>query len=75
MTDTTAYTFKLSRYNPRRRARMAPAAEVECYENGELVDRLWMDLQDVKANIAEYGKEPGLIAALAAYSLNEEVGG
>ena len=45
-------TWKLTRFNPRRAFRGAPAAECECRE-GEYVDRLWMTPRDIKRNLAD----------------------
>ena len=69
--NTDPTEFKLLRFNPRRAARFAPAAEVEITE-GEHCDVMWMSRSDIVKNIEEFGNHPGLLAALGAYSTREE---
>lgn len=59
--------FELVRFNPRRNARNAPAAEVRV--DGEL---LWMTIKDIKNNIRDFGDHPELQKALQAYKANVE---
>jgi hypothetical protein len=59
--------WQLVRFNPRRNARKAPAAEVRV--DGEL---LWMTVRDIKNNIRDFGDHPELQKALQAYRANVE---
>tara|TARA_R110002072_G_scaffold238769_2_gene396366 strand:+ start:288364 stop:288951 length:588 start_codon:yes stop_codon:yes gene_type:complete len=54
---------RLLRFNPRRAARGAEAAEVEIGS-----DVLWMSRRDISRNITEFGPLPGLLAAQSAYN-------
>ena len=71
-------TFTLLRFNPRRAARKAPAAEVKILweEDGAMdIDVLWMSLRDINQNIREHAnagdvKLAGLFSAIAAYHRN-----
>ena len=56
---------RLVRFDPRRAARGAPAAEVEV--NGE---RLWMDKKDLRKNREIWGDLQGLLDAERAYRGN-----
>lgn len=61
----------LKRYNPRRKARGAEAAEVEVtFDDGD-ADTLWMSELDLKANIKEHGKLQGFLDAQEAYKANQ----
>jgi len=65
-------SFRLVRYNPRRKARGARAAELEISdENGSMA--LWMNERDLKANVREYGPHEALLEAMVAYTGNEEI--
>ena len=66
--DPTTTTFRLVEFNPRRHARKAPAASVRVFEDGEPVDLLWMTPKDIRGNLANHPGDPGLAAALAAYT-------
>lgn len=62
--------FRLVRYNPRRAARGAEAAEVKVtFPDGES-EFLWMSIGDIKNNIHQWGNSAGLTAALEAYKTN-----
>ena len=63
-------TFELIRYNPRRKARGAEAAEVRCTWDGDETADLWMSEKDIKRNIKVYGPQKGLTDALKAYRQN-----
>lgn len=66
-------SFRLVRFNPRRmRKGCSGAAEVEVADADNSV-RLWMTLRDVERNIIEYGRHPGLVAALEAYRRKVEI--
>lgn len=65
-------TFKLERYNPRRRSRGAEAAELSIKYSDGSEDLIWMSQNDIAANIAEFGPCEGLNAALNAYRDNVE---
>lgn len=67
------FSFTLIRYNPRRKARGAEAAELEVLQNGTVIDRLWMSLKNIKDNLKSFPEDEGLLAALAAYKNNEEI--
>ena len=54
--------FRFTQFNPRRAARGADAAQVECHG-----DPLWMNQGDLKLNIRDFGEHPELMKALAAY--------
>jgi len=58
---------KLLRFNPRRAARNARAAKVEI--NGEV---LWMNQDEIRMNMREFGRHAELILALAHYSSGRE---
>jgi hypothetical protein len=66
-------TFKLSRFNPRRKARGAEAASLIVLEDGEPVDCLWMSVRDIRENIKVFGNDEGLLAALEAYKEGKSV--
>jgi hypothetical protein len=72
MTDIDPVTFRLVRFNPRRASRNAPAAEVEFADSGHMY-RLWMTEADIRANVADYGPHPGLLAALGAYEADIKI--
>lgn len=61
--------FILERFNPRRAARGAPAAEVRI-RSTDLETVLWMSKRDIDKNIAEFGPLPGLLEAKSAYHKN-----
>ena len=62
---------KLVRYNPRRKARGAEAAEVTvAWGDGEQ-QTLWMSERDLKANIKQHGRLQGFVDALEAYKANQ----
>lgn len=63
-------TFKFTRYNPLRHARKAPAAEVEITTSDGTAP-VWMSRTDLRNNIAAFGADPELVAALEAYQLNK----
>lgn len=64
---------ELLRFNPRRAARGAPAAEVKLTVAADgWEDILWMDETDIRLNIRELGMLPGLLAAMQAYKTREE---
>lgn len=65
-------SFRLVRFNPRRKIRKVGAAEVEITEAGQMF-RLWMTEQDIKDNIVMFGRHPGLVAALEAYRSGVEI--
>lgn len=72
-TGDSGVSFRLVRFNPRRmRKGCSGAAEVEVSDAGNSVC-LWMTLDDVKANIIEHGRHPGLVAALEAYRVGVEI--
>lgn len=54
--------FRFIEFNPHRYARGAEAARVEC--DGQW---LWMSKQDIENNIKEWGRDPELLMARAAY--------
>lgn len=64
--------FTLIRYNPRRRARGAEAAEVKVEWSDDDYETLWMSRKDIEGNYALYGKSEGLRAAYEAYNSNVE---
>lgn len=73
LAEDTPPSFRLVRFNPRRlRKNCSGAAEVEV-SDGDNAVRLWMTLKDVKDNIVEYGRQPGLVAALEAYKSGAEI--
>jgi hypothetical protein len=73
VSDETPPVFRLVRFNPRRmRPGCSGAAEVEI-DDGENSCRLWMTLRDVERNIIEFGRHPGLVAALEAYRNRVEI--
>ncbi len=60
--------FTLTRFNPRRAARGAEAAEVEVtWSNGHR-ELLWMSEEDIAENIKIHGNQAGLTAANDAYA-------
>lgn len=64
--------FELVRYNPRRRARGAEAAEVKVtWPDGDEA-LLWMSEKNIADNIAGFGECDGLSAAREAYRKNVE---
>ncbi len=72
----SVYRYELRRFNPRRAARGAPAAEVAVYENGELFTVLWMDRADITLNLGQCtdaDNTQGLLDAQRAYSGRNEV--
>ncbi len=72
-TKESAPVFRLVRFNPRRmRPGCSGAAEVEITDESNSV-RLWMTLKDVERNIIEFGRHPGLVAALEAYRAKVEI--
>jgi hypothetical protein len=63
--------FTLIRYNPRRAARGAEAAELEVtWPDGDK-ETLWMSKKDIRDNANDYGWQGGLQAAYNAYRTNE----
>lgn len=65
--------FELHRYNPRRAAREAEAAEVKVtWPDGE-EEYLWMSERDLNANMKEWGACDGLLDALNAYRQNAPI--
>ena len=66
-------TFKLDRFNPRRKARGAEAASLKVFYDGELTDCLWMSVRDIRNNIKDFGRDEGLLAALEAYKEGKSV--
>lgn len=54
--------FRFTRFNPRRFARGAEAAEVECH--GE---PMWCSRDDLELNVRDFGEHPELMKALEAY--------
>lgn len=70
MNATEIPLFTLVRFNPRRAARGAEAAEVEVTWPSGAVDVLWMSKADLRANVAEFGNQAGLTAAMEAYKKN-----
>jgi hypothetical protein len=59
--------FTLLRFNARRHARGAEAAEVEAtWPDGE-TETLWMSKKDILSNIREFGHQAGLAQALEEY--------
>lgn len=67
------FSFVLVRYNPRRKARGAEAAELEVLQNGTVIDRLWMSLRNIKDNLKTFPDDEGLLAAAKAYRSNKEI--
>lgn len=64
-------TSTLIRFNPRRAARGAEAAEVRMeFPDGD-TETLWMNQRDIRANIREHGWSQGLEDALEAYKAND----
>lgn len=61
-------SFKLYRFNPIRKERGAPAAQIEVFEDGEGVGLYWMDVSDIKRNIQDYGECEAFTEALEYYS-------
>lgn len=61
-------SFKLYRFNPRRKERGVPAAQIEVFEDGEGVGLYWMDISDIKQNIKDYGEHEAFTEALEYYS-------
>jgi hypothetical protein len=59
--------FRFIEFNPHRYARGAEAARVEC--DGQW---LWMSKQDIENNIKEWGRDPELLMARAAYKTPTE---
>ncbi len=70
-TEEEKVDFTLVRYNPRRAARGAEAAEVKVDFGDGDTDLLWMSESDLIKNIKEYGPCPGLVMALDAYKKNQ----
>jgi hypothetical protein len=64
-------TFRLRRFNPRRTVR--GCADVLVMWADGTRDQLWMTLEDVKANIVEFGRDAGLVNALEAYKAGVEI--
>jgi hypothetical protein len=64
--------FRLVRYNPIRKARGAPAAEVEI-QDGSNIMVLWMNERDIRRNIDLYGPHEALLEALVAYKGDTEI--
>ncbi|EPP9374372.1 hypothetical protein PZF67_006093 [Pseudomonas aeruginosa] len=60
-------TFELIEFNHVRYARGKEAAKVRVLENGESLGLLWMDVDDLKANLREFGPSEALNRALRAY--------
>lgn len=60
-------SFKLYRFNTRRKERGAPAAQIEVFEDGEGVGLYWMDISDIKRNIQDYGEHEAFSEALEYY--------
>lgn len=56
--------FKFIEFNERRAMRSTEAARVEVTPDG---DWLWMSRNDIKNNIKDFGDNPELQKALAAY--------
>lgn len=65
MSSTRAW--RLVDFNPRRHARGAEAARVYIYEDGEMVDWLWMSARDARLNIRDHGDHPELRRVIEAY--------
>jgi hypothetical protein len=64
--------FTLIRFNTRRAARGAEAAEVNVkWVDGEAIT-VWMSLSDIKNNAKEYGWQGGLQQARHHYLNNKE---
>jgi hypothetical protein len=63
--------FKLLRFNPFRFSRQAPAAEVECFDDGGS-EILWMSKKEIRLNIQEFGPHPELTKALEHYRTTRE---
>lgn len=59
--------YMLVEFNPNRACRNAPAARVYIYEDGQMVDWLWMTPDDARKNIAEFGDHPAFRAVIEAY--------
>ena len=61
----------LTRYNPRRKARGAEAAELKVvWDDGDF-ELLWMSERDLNANIKQHGRLQGFVDALEAYKANQ----
>lgn len=60
-------TFKLLDFNPRRYARGAEAARMECFEDGVSIGTIWMSRGHIKKNLALWPSDAGLLAAREAY--------
>lgn len=67
------FSFVLARYNPRRNARGAEAAELQVLQDGKPIDLVWMSKADIKANLKLFPNDTGLLAAVEAYKANKEV--
>jgi hypothetical protein len=65
-------TFRFVRYNPIRKQRGAPAAELEIEDENNII-RLWMDEKDLKRNVQLYGPHEALLEAMIAYKGNEPI--
>lgn len=61
-------SFKLYRFNPRRKERGVPAAQIEVFEDGEGVGLYWMNVSDIKRNIQDHGEHEAFTEALKNYS-------
>lgn len=57
--------FRLLEFNDRRKSRGAEAARVQIDADGNW---LWMNANDLRANLKEFGFHPELEKALARYS-------
>ena len=68
------FSFVLIRFNPRRNTRGAEAAELQVLQDGKPIDLLWMSKSDVKSNLKLFPNDTGLLAAIAAYKSNKEIG-
>ena len=65
-------TFRLVRYNPIRKQRGAPAAEIEIEDESNII-LLWMDEKDLKRNVQLYGPHEALLEAMIAYKGNKPI--
>lgn len=63
-------SFELVRFEPRRAARGAAAADVQVTSD-DLQVRLWMSRKALDAMIAEWGPHQALVDALAAYDRHQ----
>lgn len=68
------FSFILARFNPRRHARGAEAAELQVLQDGKPIDLLWMSKADIKANLKLFPEDAGLLAAIDAYKANKDIG-